>query len=923
MNLPLTTVAIVCHNNKDTLRAAVQSALDQTYPVIEIILVDDCSDDGTEEVIAELLRETDSLRVLSTPENSGSAGAPRNLAIDSAHGEYICFLDGDDVIDRNAVYNYAENVIQYDVDIVAGHMIRRQVATGSEAGWHKWLFREARYLDRADEFPDLVYDSTSTNKAYRVEFLREKLLYFPEGVHFEDNQFSARAYAQASGIRIIPDAVYYWLVYPSEQRLTITSNWKSVQSYADRIEAFLVGYRAFGDSGQINIRDKLVEKTVKHDIWLFIDSAVKAKDYVTLVKLWAAATPVFDTLTTEILDNVPLRQRAKIATLVAGDIHAHREANLLSANPNEIQGTIEAGVWVPSAWSVADSLDPAVRAYLDVSRDATFEIAARSSAWRHDVIAVSLEQDSVSVTGNTLDKFDVFDKSRQIEVLCQISRVGGATTQPVAGTFLGWEGARGKWAVRLDHIEDQSWMRGTSWALQLVLKQGELVATGAMISQKKVQPQVFIPRHQGVLSIVRDQLSLLSGDGGELMLRRRSRSGLSGVPGKALSTLSRAKEASQNATLGRLPTNSQIRVASAIGRRLPIKKDLVLFESHMGKQYSDSPRAIYERMIRDYPDLNYIWAFQKPATGNSYMGKTVTRHSMDYVRALARAAVVVDNQGFPSYYRRRPGQFYFQTWHGIPMKTMGTDAAFKDPREIAKVKKSVANWSQTICPSDYYRERLLSAMTFKGPTIDCAIPRNDILANMRPLDDFDYRELGLRPGRRYVLWAPTFRESASVSTNGLNYFAELIDSLPSDVRILVRGHYLARLDIPQRLKQWVIDVSDVEDVSRLYRIADLLITDYSSVLFDYMLTGKPVVIFAPDYAEYVEKQRGLNFDLEIESPGPFATDSASLSSAVLGELQATRRSDRYASFVKKFCGDNPGTASAQVSELIMNRVRNA
>lgn len=909
------SVAIVSHNNVSTIKDAINSVLSQTYPNIEILIVDDCSDDGTREVLDEFNQEYPYLRTLSTLVNSGSAGAPRNLAISSAEGDYISFLDGDDVLDSNAMYNYANNAARYDVDIVSGHMIRRQVANNSEAGWHKWLFKESRTLGTANEYPDLVYDSTSTNKAYRLSFLKKYELLFPEGVYFEDNQFSARAYAKANGIRVIPDAVYYWLVYPAEQRLTITADWKNTNSYADRIKAFFVGYHAFGESHQFDIQNKLVEKTVKHDIWLFIDTAFSASDYSTLVKLWAYAQPVLQTLDAEILAHVPLRQRAKIATLIAGDLEAHNEARSLSSEPSKLKGSIQEDLWVPSNWTRERSALPELAPYLSVVGDPVGELRMRASDWRHEVRNIFVSSDSVMVEGETFDRSGRFDKNQPLEVLVRVQRNGGNWIQPISGDFTGWTGPRASWVINIAGVEDQSWLRGTSWALDLILTQGEIVVAGPMKSKKKVQPQSFVPRGVGILSAIRDQLSILTGADGELILRRRSRPSVLGVPGRVLSTIERTKGDIVQRTLGRLSPDRQMKVVGGICRRLPLKKDLVVFESHMGKQYSDSPRAISESLRATNPGIKQVWSFDDFRFKNSYKGDAVVRHSLDYVSALSRAVAVIDNQGFPSYYKRRPGQLYFQTWHGTPMKAMGTDSPVKNTRELLADKRAVSNWSVTVCPTPYYNERLIKPMGFSGEIIELGLPRNDILVDGPPRTDFEYRELGLRPGYRYVLWAPTFREKGAAGIDRDIDLKALSAQMPNDVILLLRAHYLSKLSVPSQLHARVKDVSDVQDISRLYRVADLLVTDYSSVIFDFMLTNKPVVIYAPDYHDYRGRQRGLNIDIERECPGPFVTDFEDLGAAIVDGLESGPGDD-YCKFKRSYSGSGDKDASLKSATYI-------
>lgn len=249
------------------------------------------------------------------------------------------------------------------------------------------------------------------------------------------------------------------------------------------------------------------------------------------------------------------------------------------------------------------------------------------------------------------------------------------------------------------------------------------------------------------------------------------------------------------------------------------------------------------------------------------------------------------------------------------MKAMGADAPAKNTRELLADKLSVSNWSVTVCPTSYYNERLIKPMGFSGETIELGLPRNDILVDGRPRTDFEYRELGLRPGYRYILWAPTFREKGAAGIDKSIDLKALSAQMPKDVILLLRAHYLSKLSVPSQLQARVKDVSDVQDISRLYRVADLLVTDYSSVIFDFMLTNKPVVIYAPDYHDYRGRQRGLNIDIERESPGPFVTDFEDLGATIIGGLNSGP-GDEYCKFKRIYSGSGDKDASLKAATYI-------
>lgn len=912
---PKISVIIACYNNEETIRAAVDSVLNQTLDNIEIVVVDDCSTDNSREVVEAIVEEHPTVKFVSTPQNSGCVATPRNTALPYITGEYVQFLDGDDTIDINACFNLYWNAVQHKADVCTGHIVREQVANGKRVGWHRWLFKESKTIMGADEFPDLVYDSTATNKIYKVEFLEKHGLKFTEGVYFEDIEFTSKVYSVASTIRMIPDEVYTWKVYPAEKRLTMTADWKNIKSYHDRIRAFLSAHAAYIANNENEIANKLVEKTLKHDLWLFLDQAIEAKDNGTIIKLWTEALPVLDFATPEILANVPMRQRFMIASLLAGDLDALRHAQKIT-NSNTFVGSIESGHWLAPGWE-AKSIDyDLISKYTEVKPHEYHDLINTKKNWSHIATKILTTGPSVEIFGQTNDSLSVFDRSFPIQVIARIRRHGDDYTEVIRGEFYKWVGAEAQWKIEISDLQNQSWIRNSQWSIELCLIQGERVAQAHIKSPKNFKTVYFVPENSGILSFTRDRLGLFT-DKGFIFIKRAAREKAMALPSKALSTLERKQNEVKQKILSRFSKDDQVRLVAGLNRRLPLNKNLVLVESHMGKQYSDSPRAIAEALRAANPDVKIVWSFANKFFANNCEEDAVVRHSFKYIALQARAAVVIDNQGFPGYFKRRSGQQYLQTWHGVPLKAMGKDAPFKSAAELATMKKSVQNWSYTFAPTEYYNLRLNKAMQYKGAAVKAMLPRNEALLNYsEEYVNILKKNYGLSENIRYVLWAPTFRESAQSKTNYGFDFSQWVQGLPDDVHLLVRPHYLTKLTIPAWAKNRVIDVSSVQDVATLYMIADVLITDYSSVMFDYAYTQKPIVIFAHDYAEYRDNQRGLNFDLSSEAPGAFAQTMPELVQAVAESLETKEPGKRYFEFLEKYCGVNlPSGIEAAVGSI--------
>ncbi len=293
---PAVTVILSTHNNAGTVRAAWDSVREQSIEGrdIEVIIVDDASDDGTWQIIQDIHDADPTVGIAQLTVNSGSAAGPRNRALALATGEYVMFLDGDDVLRPGACAVLFGEATKCDppADVCAGQLVRRRVSSGWEQPWQSWLFQRTRTVGSVEEETGLVYDSTATGKVFRRQFLQRHELAFHEGKRFEDNEFSARAYALAEGIRIVAAQVYSWLVYPPAERVTVTSDWRSERGFADRLTAGLVGVRVFEEQGKLRAADRLRFKLLTQDVWLPLNKAIAARDWEVLRQLRAVANAV-------------------------------------------------------------------------------------------------------------------------------------------------------------------------------------------------------------------------------------------------------------------------------------------------------------------------------------------------------------------------------------------------------------------------------------------------------------------------------------------------------------------------------------------------------------------------------------------------------------------------------------------------------
>ncbi len=277
---PLVSVIVIVYNDAARLPRAVRSALGQSLRGAEVLIVDDRSTDDSFAVAQRLAAENPGrVRALRLPENSGGCGAPRNHGVAEARGEYVMFLDSDDELDEHACRNLYEAGARTDADLVSGLSVRRHLGSrhGKTDAWYPWIYQRTRTLDSVTELPDLlVWDTLSTNKAYRRSFLAGQRLSFPVGILYEDLLFSAQAYLAAERITLIPNRVYWWdVAAPAKGERSLSNRRHEIRNFTDRLEIHrridaMLAEKGVADKGMAELKYRKDVKFLKHDLVLHL-----------------------------------------------------------------------------------------------------------------------------------------------------------------------------------------------------------------------------------------------------------------------------------------------------------------------------------------------------------------------------------------------------------------------------------------------------------------------------------------------------------------------------------------------------------------------------------------------------------------------------------------------------------------------------
>jgi len=351
----------------------------------------------------------------------------------------------------------------------------------------------------------------------------------------------------------------------------------------------------------------------------------------------------------------------------------------------------------------------------------------------------------------------------------------------------------------------------------------------------------------------------------------------------------------------------------------------IVYHSFEGR-FSDSPRALFGELRRRLPGASHVWlARPEHAHGFPPDVLTVPWGGAEGRAALEGADLLVANTHTDTPWTKAAGALYLQTWHGTPLKRIHSDVLWAPPGRLARLDGDIGRWDLLVSPNAASTPRLRGAFGYTGEVIESGYPRNDVL--LAP-DAAARRaavraELGVPDGARAVLYTPTWRDDAVFAEGGKDFALALdVDlfqrALGTDHVLLLRLHYTLTGRLAATGHPSVRDVSWYPDVADLYLAADVLVTDYSSTMFDFAVTGRPMLFFTYDLEDYGERLRGFYFDLAPVAPGPLVTTTAELVDA-LADLPAVARAhtDRYAAFRRTFCHLEDGHATGRVADRVL------
>ncbi len=344
-------------------------------------------------------------------------------------------------------------------------------------------------------------------------------------------------------------------------------------------------------------------------------------------------------------------------------------------------------------------------------------------------------------------------------------------------------------------------------------------------------------------------------------------------------------------------------------------------------------------LTEEYSTYKFIWFFENiekyKSLEKNRNTKIVKKGSRAQEKYMAKAKYWIFNYRALDHQFPKKNQIFIQCWHGTPLKRLGCDLEYSDNamNSLKEIRKKYALDAKKITyflsPNSFSTEKFISAWNLKkfkkeNSIVEEGYPRDDILSTYKEEDVKKIKEkFNIKnTKKKIILYAPTWRDNSHQSEIGYTYqvavdFDKLRESLEKDYIILFRAHYLVKSSFDfKKYDGFVYDVSDYDDINELYIISDMLITDYSSVFFDYAILKKPIILYMYDLEEYRDKLRG--FYLSLSSlPFPIAKNEQEL----LREIKKTEHFSyikKYQQFNKIYNQLNDGNATQRVVGRCIN-----
>ena len=352
-----------------------------------------------------------------------------------------------------------------------------------------------------------------------------------------------------------------------------------------------------------------------------------------------------------------------------------------------------------------------------------------------------------------------------------------------------------------------------------------------------------------------------------------------------------------------------------------IKRRRILFLSYYGEQYGCNPKYLSKYIIENGLDWDVVWVYN---TNKTIKGAKIVKYlSLKFFYYLSTSKVIVSNYRMPLFFKKKRNQLYVQTWHSsLRLKTIEADAIQTIPQHyIEMAKRDSAQIDILLSGCRYSTEIFRRCFWYDGQILESGTPRCDILVNKPSMLSHNVRNaLGISQNEFVVLYAPTFRKNNTLKYYNIDFerLSSIIQKATGRIpKILLRLHPHLKEYSKQVISSYncnILDATRYDDLQELLLIADCLISDYSGLMFDYLLTARPCLLYVPDLEEYLSSDRKLYFNID-ELPFPICRDNDELNEEA-EKIVTTHFAEKYSEFNEKVGSFEDGNASRRIMDYL-------
>ena len=932
---PEVSVVVISFNDADRLPRAIRSVQAQTLRNLEIIVVDDASTDHTASVVRALAEQDARIRYERLPENSGGCSAPRNRGLELARAEWVMFCDSDDEYERHACKNLLLAAERLDADVVCGAAQRIITGGDRERRWRPEVHEVERVADGIEQFPELLYDTISVNKIYRRRLLLEQGIRFPEGLLFEDQLFTLEAFAAARRVAAIPETVYYWYVDRQTRELSITQRRREDRNVSSRVEINRRMDAFLAQRGLAGIRRIKDVKFLRHDLYLYLCSTLEADD--------ESAQVLIDRLAPYVAELDPalaweLRPALRVAVyhLLVNDLEGVRAAMQyvkwasVVATPIVTDGGRDRwGCEHLAAGPAVGGIDAAQ--WLDVTDLHIPLIPFTQRRYVHMLDELTVDGDRLTVVGHSFDYDGSLQAADRIEV--RISMGGAWTAMSLPAAWESVDGRVRRWrasgALTL-HSDAVLGMRDRG-SVGLAVITGDHVNVTSLRAREEDAPQARLPFPGRLESTGADTLQF-----GQQAVGPYG----SGAVGWRATRVSerRTRAAARQARRRRGRVGRRWREYSDLFRRdvwTPLlqrigvllgRQRIALLEADGGRTAA-GPVAAVGRGLAER-GIAPVWVVRGSSTDVPDGARTVERLSLRHHWLAARARYWVDDGTASLALRKSAATTAALVSSGVPIHRLGLD----DPEVLLSrsgardVTRRGRRTDVMITASRYDTDIRRRAWAVAGAAVEAGIVQADHPWRVRAGGADAVRQLRVRldlpVDRPIVLYLPTLRRpGGELSLLDLDAWASAVGDR---CYLVLHPHPLEDVTVSTRLRFAVRHAGGDVELSDLLAAADLVISDYSSLIGAAVLLGLPVIRFQPDREEYVQRTRGVYAG--PGEAGPMEQHLDGLLDQVRGWLDDPQRwwaayEPAYRDFAVDRCGPADGNAVMRAVDALLEAAR--